>query len=394
MKKQLLLMLFVSIALLGFSQSAKIGNLPNLNLKTSGRLVPNEPLPTYHRSHYTPLRQTRSGELQETFDSWSVFHHSWQHLDDNWALYSPANSTNLTNHTTGDNNGFVIHFNMYNLSNGTEGHLITPEMQITSTDTLLTFWIDYYDINIAAYGAAGELYVAVSSDGGATWDEDGTNVIDGKGGQPWFQYSLNFKNFNGGHSFVGDTVMVQLRAVSDWGGASLAVDDFDGPAIVIPDNPNVHIFPYTDGYTQQPKFLNPQFSFGVLGENAGKTDTNDIVTNITENSTGYSTTVTFYGGLIYNTERNTKTNDAFTSSSVGTDSILFNLNLTGNTATKDTKDTLTVSVTDTTMARDGTWSSFLFYYYENPPFLIGQTFEFSQDVDLTSSTMFFYDKYV
>ncbi len=141
-------------------------------------------------------------------------------------------SSQIMDHTT-DSTVFA-RFDCYNTSAGNVANLITPSLIVTSTDKSFSFWTNYYLVS-GTYGNTASLYVDVSSDDGATWTSGTTNIIDNMQGSGWFQTSYDLSSYEG-QSFVGDTVLVRFRGVSDYGSYNIAIDDVTGPVIDIRSN--------------------------------------------------------------------------------------------------------------------------------------------------------------
>jgi|GEM_PF-1031021 len=194
--------LFLSVATYGQIQNEK-GNLP-LNKRT------------------IPLLSSRSinTNLTADFESSNELPLAW--------TTSVSNPWFVDDDGSGTNN--IVIFNMWDYANNAEGYLYTPEMQITSVDSILTCEIEYYLVG-GNYGSAGKLYVDVSTNGGSTWTSSTTNLLTGHAGTGVFTFSLNFSNYMS-NNYIGQNVKVRFKGVSDYGSYNIAIDNVQGPALV------------------------------------------------------------------------------------------------------------------------------------------------------------------
>lgn len=148
-----------------------------------------------------------------------------------WTLPSGSgawtHSSEVADHTT--SSGYFARYDCYNASFGNVANMVTPPLKITSTDKTFSFWTKYYLVS-GTWGNTASLYVDVSNDGGTTWTSGTTNIINNMQDSAWFQTSIDLGSYES-QNFVGDTVVVRFRGISDYGSYNIAIDDVVGPAI-------------------------------------------------------------------------------------------------------------------------------------------------------------------
>ncbi len=169
--------------------------------------------------------------LNENFDGSTFPPYQWSL--DNVGGDNFTQSNVIADHTSGT--GKFANYDCYLINNGNIGYLISPTLNVTATDNIFSFWVNYYLV-YGNYGSAAELYVDVSGDGGTTWTLGTTNYLIGHIGTGWFQVSIDLTNYEG-HDFTGNNTIVRFRAISDFGSYNIAIDDVTGPNIVLPPCP-------------------------------------------------------------------------------------------------------------------------------------------------------------
>jgi hypothetical protein len=154
-----------------------------------------------------------------------------------WVLTSGSGdwdqSVQVPDHTSGT--GSVARYNCYNINGALPAYLTTPRLIVTSLDKTFSFWMNYY-LPFSSGGAAADLYVDVSNDGGVTWASGTVNYVSGQEGLGWQQITIDLTNYES-IDFTGNNTYVRFKAISDYGYHNIAIDDVAGPAIFIPSCP-------------------------------------------------------------------------------------------------------------------------------------------------------------
>ncbi len=171
------------------------------------------------------------GQLSENFDGATFPPSGWslQTGSDDW-----DQSNQTADHTTGADQ--YARYDCYDISGSNPAYLITPKLEVTTSDKTFAFWANYYYIG-GSYGSSSELYVDVSNDNGVSWTSGTTNYIAGQAGAGWFQTTIDLSSYEG-QNFVGSVVLIRFKGISDWGSYNIGVDDVTGPAIYVPSCPD------------------------------------------------------------------------------------------------------------------------------------------------------------
>ena len=203
MKKTLLTILLAFIAMGTFAQ---IESQKPFRALEKGKAAKN--------SNYT------RGPLSEDFESsfpatgWSLTAGSGS-----WAQSSEVD------HTDGTGNSAI--YDCYNINGTNPAYLKTPEMVVTAGDATFSFWCNYYLVG-GTYGDTDELYVDISTDGGATWTPGTTNYLATIAKTTWTQFTIDLT------ANIGSRVMLRFKAISIYGSYRIAIDDVVGPTVFEP----------------------------------------------------------------------------------------------------------------------------------------------------------------
>jgi hypothetical protein len=164
--------------------------------------------------------------LNETFDAGSL-PAGWYidgEVADGW-IYSQGFTAD---HTSGS--GGLMMFNCVSIADGSGTNLISPTLQVTSENNSLNFWVNYFEI-LAGFGNAASLYTDITSDGGNSWDMGDVNHVADQHGNGWQNITIDLSDFQ------NEYIQVRFRAISDYGGYNIALDDISGPEIFVNEEP-------------------------------------------------------------------------------------------------------------------------------------------------------------
>jgi len=347
MKKLLSLFVAVLITAIGFSQIKKADTQQELR-KDDLRNGVVRTLPMANSG--VSMKNTMSALVQD-FEAGATLPTGWATSSANPWYVVDVEDEGITNHTNGGATGNVVIFDCWNYSASSTGYLITPKLAVSAGDAELSFWVNYYLIS-GTYGNAAELYVAVSSDNGATWTESNSNIIAGQHGAGWFQHTVNLANFES-NDYTDDVVMVRLRGISDYGSYNIALDDFAGPEIFVPTNPDMVVMAGIDQlYTMLAIDQVVEITPGAFVTNVGNilNDATDLVFAVTGES--YSNSVALTVPFENGDEEIIMASAGFTPASVGTYEFTVSLNVPNDEDPSNNSDATEIDITENELAYD------------------------------------------
>lgn len=165
------------------------------------------------------LKAVKDCYLIEDFESWPPGRFtlepdtgvgSWQQ--------SPVNTNMFISPQTGASRDHGAEFDVWNYSEGTSGDVISDPIDLTGTtspELSLYFWNHF-----SLFGKTNDdsTIVSISTDGGSNWNP--LMVLKGDV-DDWTQYSMSI------NSYIGDTVRIRFRGISDNGGSNMVIDSVE-----------------------------------------------------------------------------------------------------------------------------------------------------------------------
>lgn len=384
MRKLLFLFSAILIAAVGFSQvqSVRIQQELRKDDFTNGVVR----TAVHHQA--TPVAKNMMEALGEDFEAGAGLPAGWITTPDNpWAIADAVDFDNLTNHTTSAD-GNVAFFDCWTYAAAEEGQIWTPKLSVTAGDATFSFWINYWLIS-GTYGNTAELYIAVSNDNGETWTENATNLIDGQHEAGWFQHTIDLTSFES-MDYTDDNVIVRLRAVSDYGSYNIAVDDFVGPEIYVPANPDLQVMgmldvPYTMLPIDQVVEITPSaYVINVGNELTDATDVDFAVTGETYNES-VALTVPMANGV----EETLTPASGFTPGATGVYEFTMDATVANDDNPADNSTAISISVTDDEMAYDN--EDIVGQLGAGAGAMLGNRFVFNADGGLTGAKFYITD---
>lgn len=209
--------------------------------------------------------------------------------------YSSSTSTGEETVAAGHTGHFAI-FDNYDYTQGDEGYLITPTLLPTAGDNTLSFSVNVYNLSTnSAYMSSGaELYVDISTDGGATWTSGMTNELSGL---PNYNTTTNtgwVTRTTSLAAYDGMSIKVRFRAVSDYGWSNLGLDNVSGPAqltvandVSVTSSTSVQINGF-DYFEVIPNSQLVEADFGVVVANNGSNAQTNVTLNANINGGMYT----------------------------------------------------------------------------------------------------------
>jgi hypothetical protein len=384
MRKLLFLFSAILIAAVGFSQvqSVRIQQELRKDDFTNGVVR----TAVHHQA--TPVAKNMMEALSEDFEAGAGLPAGWITTPDNpWAIADAADFDNLTNHTTGDA-GNVAFFDCWTYSAAEEGQIWTPKLSVTAGDATFSFWINYWLIS-GEYGNTAELYIAVSNDNGETWTESATNLIAGQQGADWFQHTIDLTAFES-MDYTDDNVIVRLRAVSDYGSYNIGVDDFEGPEIYVPANPDLQLMgmldvPFTMLPLDQVVEITPTANVMNVGnELTDATDVDFAITGETYNES-VALTVPMANGAVESVTPAT----GFTPAANGVFEFTMEATVANDDNPADNSATTSITITENEMAYDN--EDIVGQLGAGTGAMLGNRFVFNADGGLTGAKFYITD---
>jgi hypothetical protein len=137
----------------------------------------------------------------------------------NWAKLPDVN------HTSGGANSAI--YACYDIVGTDPAYLQTYEMSVTAGDATFAFWCNYYLIS-GTWGSASNLFVDISTNGGAAWTSGTTDYLSGIALDSWVPFTIDLS------AYIGQNVVLRFKGISDYGSYNIAIDDVLGPARYLP----------------------------------------------------------------------------------------------------------------------------------------------------------------
>ena len=131
-------------------------------------------------------------------------------------LQSPVISADYISPPNGASGEHAAEFDSWDYSSGVSGDMISVPIDLsTATSPVLSFYF-WNHTDLTNYGNSDYVLVHISIDGGTTW-----TLVDSLYGDvdDWTFHSYDLT------SYIGDTVIVRFRGVSDYGGSNMGIDE-------------------------------------------------------------------------------------------------------------------------------------------------------------------------
>jgi len=263
----------------------KLSNHHNSNKSISGGKTAKKAHPAA-----ATIRSSKAigGLINETFDTF---------LPINWALSSESGywmdateafeiaSSEPFPKENGDT--YYAAFDAYNGTESTPYSLITPDLIPTTENHILSYEVLQFLMGPSYVSSGAKMYVELGLNGGANWVTStdnafaqipGYNVADQQNLVKSTTLTLDLT------PFIGQTIKVRFRAVSDHGGFIYGLDDVKGVPMLIPDNPELAVskvssnVPNSFPFHQAPEIL-PQATVTNSGHDMVSTATLNFAVN-------------------------------------------------------------------------------------------------------------------
>ena len=185
------------------------------------------------------------------------------------------------------------YFDCFNLPNNDVASLITPVLHPVVGNCTLTYTVNLYLLNSSYLMTGAKMYIEFSTNGGTTWTSSTTNVLAtlpnyNTASSGWQTKTVDLTTYN------TQAVQVRFRAVSDYGGMGLGIDDVTGPnadvVLAVNDLVNNKTFCDFGGfgfYSLVPTNEISPIRYGMDVANVGSAAQPNIVLTATVNSTPY-----------------------------------------------------------------------------------------------------------
>ncbi|MBU0763907.1 MAG: T9SS type A sorting domain-containing protein [Bacteroidetes bacterium] len=220
MKKFTILFVMTVFSAFVFGQSAqKEADLQNL-------------IPQMRSDHtiYQDVDLSLKGILASLNESFDMFPPNGWTVDPETGYWEGSGTWYYSQYASNFGDGVFAVMDVFNISAGEEGTLITPVLHPVAGDNTLSYDVIEILLN-GSYIATGiELYIEFSTDGGSTWTTSTTNVLlnvpdhnTASAPQTPTTLSADLSAYNDG------AVQVRFRCVSDYGGFSMFLDNVTGP---------------------------------------------------------------------------------------------------------------------------------------------------------------------
>lgn len=241
-------------------------------------------------SNTTAVSRNILATLNETFEA--IFPPAgWSQTND-WHSTTES-GFGIESLATGNTGEFAV-FDAYNIAVGLNGSLITPNLAPLSGTAVLSYSVDLVKIstNPAYQGTGAKLYLEVSTNNGVSWTTSTTNVLASlpnynTATSGWTTQTLSLT------AYIGQTVKVRFRAVSDWGWCMPCIDNVTGPNVALPAydvvaNKSFLDFDGFDYYEAIPFDQMGVISYGVSATNAGSSPLTNVTFHVDINSGAYT----------------------------------------------------------------------------------------------------------
>lgn len=178
----------------------------------------NKPLPLERKVsiEFSIQKDTKGSYIYEDFEVWppNTFILNPASGAGVWQQ-SPVNSTDYISPQRGKSGDHGAEFDVWSYSEGTIGDMISEPVNLSGTSSPNLSFYFWNHTDLTGYGNEDSTIVSISTDGGGSW----SNIVILKGDvDDWTQqiYSLN--------SYIGDTIIIRFRGVSDYGGSNMGID--------------------------------------------------------------------------------------------------------------------------------------------------------------------------
>jgi hypothetical protein len=228
--------------------------------------------------------------LNETFEA--IFPPAgWSQTND-WHSTTES-SYSIASLATGATGEFAV-FDAYYSADGTTGSLITPNLTPVAGTDVLSYSVDLVKVstNPTYQGAGAGMYLEVSTNNGVSWTTSTTNVLASlpnynTATSGWTTQTLSLT------AYIGQTVKVRFRAVSDYGWCMPCLDNVTGPNVALPAydvvaNKSFLDFDGFDYYEAIPFDQMGVISYGTSATNAGSSPLTNVTLNVDINSGAYT----------------------------------------------------------------------------------------------------------
>ena len=222
---------FTLIFTVMFITGISFGQMLNLNKKQK-QLIPVQSekalKPVKLSSHPHALSKGAKGLLNENFDLLTFPPASWSLSGAASSWYNSGNSAISQYEANGSPNGHFAYYDCFNLVAASTASLITPVLHPDATNHTLSYQVNYYLLNTSYIATGAQLFIEFSTNGGTTWTTSTTNVLAALSGYNvsttgWITLTADLTTYESG------TVQVRFRAISDYGGFGLGIDNVTGP---------------------------------------------------------------------------------------------------------------------------------------------------------------------
>jgi hypothetical protein len=312
--------------------------------------------PVYMHSTKTLFSQEKDmlAVLNQNFDALTFPPSGWSVTGVTPSWYNSGDAAISQYEANGTPSGHFAYFDCFNMANNDAASLVTPVLHPVAGTNTLTYKVNLYLLNATYLATGAKMYIEFSTNGGTTWTTSTTNVLAtlpsyNTASSGWQTKTVDLSTYN------TQAVQVRFRAVSDYGGMGLGIDDVTGPNadVVLAVNDLVDNKTFCDFggygfYSLVPKdFISPVY-YAMDVANVGSAVQPNIILTATVNGTPYVSNA--YASLASGAHDTIVTNAAFTppaTANVQYDAYL-NVAATGITDENiaDNKDTVTFFTTD------------------------------------------------
>ena len=247
--------------------------------------------------------------LNETFES-TVPPIGWSSIATTWISSSTSTISTIETTATGHTGHFAV-FDAYDDTLNATGSLVTPALiPATGVSDTLTYKVDLVQVstNTGYKGTGAKMYIEYSTNGGTTWTTSTTNVLSSltnynKATTGWITKKVALT------TYVGKTINIRFRAISDYGWCMIAIDNVTGPPISLPTNDMTsgQSFIDFDGfstYAAMPATELGNVYYGNIIQNAGSNAETNVIMHVDINNsaiTGQSPAIASFASLTMDT---------------------------------------------------------------------------------------------
>lgn len=345
--------------------------------------------PMSFNTNLTSVNQVKDiqANLNESFNVFPPASWTLEQTTDPWEG-SATNSTISANASLFGDGVFAV-FDAYNIDAAEEASLITPVLHPTAASHTLSYEvIEIYGGNPSYIADGMELYIEYSIDGGTSWTTSTTNVLAATPGhntataqQTVSTLTADLSAYNGG------TVKVRFRAISDYGGFLLFLDNVTGPeADVTLSETDLVVTPVLQNYmTPLP---HATYAFAAEVQNIGNPLASNATLTVSTSVGGFSEAITITTPFLTGYDSTFQTTGMYTASAVGNFTINYAAPLAIDPNPGDNSASQTVAVTDTVFAtEDGVFTGA--GGSNTAPLTFGNIYMLMQDDEATSVTVGF-----